>query len=141
MSTNVTLTGTLGRDPELRFTPSGKAVATMRVVTSKSVLNKETDKWENEEETWWSVTAWDQLAQNIVETLLKGDPVIVVGRTFMETYTDKDGNERQSLKVNAYTVGLDLKRRSAAVARTPRGPKQGGSFSAGSVSEDDEPPF
>lgn len=141
MSTNVTLTGTLGHDPELRFTPSGKAVASMRVVTSKSVLNKDTDKWENEEETWWAVTAWDQLAQNIVETLLKGDPVIVVGRTFMESYTDKAGNERQSLKVNAYTVGLDLKRRSASVSRTPRGPKQGASWSAGSVAEDDEPPF
>jgi single-strand DNA-binding protein len=120
MSTNVTLTGTLGRDPELRFTPAGKAVATLSVVTSKSVLNKDTDKWENEEETWWRVEVWEKMAENVAETLLKGDPVIVVGRSFMDKYTDKEGNERQSLRVNAYNVGLDLKRRTASVNRVKR---------------------
>ena len=116
MSTNVTLTGTLGRDPELRFTPAGKAVVTLSVVTSKSVKTDD-GKWENHEETWWRVTAWDQLAENVAETLVKGDPVIVVGRSFMESYRDKEGNDRQSLKVNAFNVGLDLKRRQATVLR------------------------
>lgn len=120
MSTNVTLTGTLGRDPELRFTPSGKAVATLSVVTSKSVLDEKTNKWSNEEETWWRVTAWESLAENVTETLLKGDHVIIVGRSFMESYEDKDGNQRQAMKVNAYTIGLDLKRRSASVNRGER---------------------
>lgn len=116
MSTNVTLTGTLGQDPELRFTQAGKAVVTLSVVTSKSVKNEQ-GKWENHEETWWRVTAWDQLAENVAETLTKGDPVIVVGRSFMEGYTTKDGEARQSLKVNAFNVGLDLKRRQATVRR------------------------
>lgn len=116
MSTNVTLTGTLGRDPELRYTPAGKAVVTLSVVTSKSVKTDD-GKWENHEETWWRVTAWDQLAENVAETLVKGDPVIVVGRSFMESYRDKEGNDRQSLKVNAFNVGLDLKRRQATVLR------------------------
>ena len=120
MSTNVTLTGTLGRDPELRFTPKGKAVATLSVVTSKSVLDESTNKWVNEEETWWKVTVWDKLAENVAETLLKGDPVIVVGRAFMDSYEGKDGEKRQSLAVNAYTVALELKRRSASVNRVKR---------------------
>ena len=120
MSTNVTLTGTLGRDPELRFTAKGKAVVTLSVVTSKSVLDEATNKWNNEEETWWRVTAWDKLAENVAETLLKGDPVIVVGRAFMDSYDGKDGEKRQSLAVNAYTVALELKRRSASVNRVKR---------------------
>ena len=146
MSTNVTLTGTLGRDPELRFTPSGKAVATLSVVTSKSVMDEDTKKWVNEEETWWRVTAWEKLAENVAETLLKGDPVIIVGRSFMETYEDREGNQRQSLKVNAYNVALDLKRRSATVNRERREnaskgasrPVDNDPWAGG---QEDEPPF
>lgn len=140
MSTNVTLTGTLGRDPELRFTPKGKAVVTLSVVTSKSVLDEATNKWTNEEETWWRVTAWDKLAENVAETLLKGDPVIVVGRAFMDSYEGKDGEKRQSLTVNAYTVALELKRRSAAVNRVKR---DGGSAQSAAPAADqwDAAPF
>lgn len=143
MSTNVTLTGTLGRDPELRFTSSGKAVATLSVVTSKSVKTDD-GKWENHEETWWRVTAWEQLAENVAETLLKGDPVVIIGRAFTEKFEDKEGNERQSLKVNAYNVALDLKRRSASVNRDRRetasqGPSR--AVEADSWESEGEPPF
>lgn len=142
MSTNVTLTGTLGRDPELRFTRDGKAVATMNVVTSKSVRDDD-GKWENQEETWWRVTAWEKLAENVAETLMKGDPVVIIGRAFTERYEDKDGNERQSLKVNAYNVALDLKRRSASVKREQR---ESGSMARSAPVDDawggeDAPPF
>jgi single-strand DNA-binding protein len=142
MSTNVTLTGTLGRDPELRFTRDGKAVVTMNVVTSKSVKTDD-GKWENHEETWWRVTAWEKLAENVAETLLKGDPVVIIGRSFMDKYEDKDGNERQSLKVNAYNVALDLKRRSASVNRDRReSGSVGRSEPAGDAwGGEDAPPF
>lgn len=143
MSTNVTLTGTLGRDPELKFTKQGKAVVTMSVVTSKSVKNDE-GKWENREETWWRVTVWEAMAENVAETLSKGDPVIVVGRSYMEEYTDKDGNQRQSLAVNAYNVGLDLKRRRAQVQRVDRkveAPAAGDPWAAPKVEEWTEAPF
>lgn len=145
MSTNVTLTGTLGRDPELRFTRDGKAVATLSVVTSKSV-KADDGKWENLEETWWRVTAWEKLAENVAETLLKGDPVIIVGRSFMETYEDKEGSQRQSLKVNAYNVALDLKRRSATVNRerrdvAPQAPSRAPEPDAWAAGAEDTPPF
>lgn len=143
MSTTVTLTGTLGQDPELRFTQAGKAVASLNLVTSKSAKGDD-GKWVDSETTWWRVTAWDQMAENIAETLRKGDPIIVVGRAFMESYEDKSGAERQSLKVAAYNVGLDLRRRSASVSRDrqPVNSKSVGSDDPWAVSVQDEiPPF
>ena len=143
MSTNVTLTGTLGQDPELKFTAAGKAVASLSVVTSKSV--KTDSGWDNSEETWWRVTAWEKLAENIVDSLKKGDPVIVVGRSFMDSFTDKTGAERQSLKVNAYNIGLDLKRRSVTVNRIVRDSSPAAAPDAddpwATPAQDDAPPF
>lgn len=143
MSTNVTITGRLGGDPELRFTPQGKAVASLSLVSSKSTKLPNGD-WEESETTWYRVTVWDAMAENVAESLTKGDSVIVVGRLFMDNYTDKMGQERQSLKVNAYNVGPDLKRApwrknamsggtSAAPARVNDDPW--------STPADDVPPF
>lgn len=109
MSTNVTVVGRLGADPEMRFTPAGKSVASFSLVSSKPVKQPD-GSWEDTEKTWYRVSAWDSLGESIVESLHKGQQVIVVGRLYMETYKDRDGNERQSLKINAYSVGPDLKR-------------------------------
>ena len=119
MSTTVTLIGKLGADPELRFTNSGKAVVALSLVTSKPVKGDD-GKWKDEETTWWRVTCWDSLAENAAETLQKGDAVIVHGRTFTESYTTKEGEERTSLKVNAYNIGPALKRVSAKLNRGER---------------------
>ena len=142
MSTPLTLTGRLTADPELRFTPAGKAVAGFTVVTSRNRKNRDTDQWEESETSFWRVTAWDQLAENIAESLSKGDAVIVVGRAFQDSYKDRDGNERQSMKVEAYNVGPDLKKAQATVKRSERTPQ-----AATSQADDpwatatDEPPF
>ena len=109
MSTTVTLTGRLGADPELRFTAGGKPVVSFTMVTSKSVKNKETDAWEESETTWWRCTAWDQMAENLTEAFTKGDAVIVVGRAYSEKYTTKEGVERQTLSVQVYNAGPDLR--------------------------------
>ena len=109
MSANVTLVGRLGGDPELRFTQSGKAVASFSMVTSKSTRNAD-GSWDESETTWYRVDVWETLAEAVVESLNKGDSVIVVGRVYMDSYKGKDGQERQSLKVVAYNVGPDLKR-------------------------------
>lgn len=119
MSAQVTLMGVIA-EPNLRFTQSGKAVITFSMVTKRSTLNQETRKWEDHEETWWSVTAWEKLAENCAETLGKGMSVIVVGRTYMDTFTGKDGVERQSLKVLATSVGPDLRRATATVKKVER---------------------
>lgn len=119
MSYNVALTGRLGGDPELRFTPQGKAVASFSMVTSKPV-KQDNGSWEDTETTWHRVTVWDQQGENVAESLRKGDEVIVIGREFMDEYTDKEGNARQSLKVNAYTVGPSLKKATVEVRRVNR---------------------
>jgi single-strand DNA-binding protein len=109
MSTDITLVGRLGGDPEIRFTQAGKSVASFSLVTSKSTKQPD-GSWVESETTWYRVEAWDTLGENVVESLRKGYQVIVKGRVFMDTYTTKDGAERQSLKVNAYAIGPDLKR-------------------------------
>lgn len=109
MSTTVTLVGRLGGDPEIRFTQLGKSIASFSMVTSKSTKQPD-GSWLESETTWYKVEAWEGLGENVVESLRKGDQVIVVGRLYMDTYTARDGAERQSLKVNAYSIGPDLKR-------------------------------
>lgn len=100
MAGDVTLRGRLGRDPELRFTQTGKPVASLSVVTDRR--QKDADgNWESVDTTWWRVTCWDQLAENVAETLTKGDAVIVVGMASLQEYEGKDGDTRQSLSVNA----------------------------------------
>jgi single-strand DNA-binding protein len=143
MSTTVTLTGNLGSDPELRFTAKGTAVASFSMVTSKPVKGED-GKWRDEEETWWRVTAWDTLGQNCVDTLQKGDTVIVHGRAFLESYETKEGQSRSMLKVQAYTVGVSLKRVSAKLNRVERAKKEVVAVEDdpwASKSSDDIPPF
>lgn len=140
MSATVTLVGRLGGDPEIRFTQTGKSVASFSLVTSKSTKQPD-NTWVESETTWYRVEAWDSLGENVVESLRKGDQVIVVGRLFMDSYTAKDGSEKQSLKVNAYSIGPDLKRGvyrktdTAAVAARPVDDPWGAPV------QDDIPPF
>ena len=142
MSTNVTISGRVGGDPELRFTPQGKAIATFSLVSSKSTRNAD-GSWDESETTWYRVTAWEQLGETVVESIGKGDAVIVVGRLYMDTYQGKDGSEKQSLKVNAYDIGPSLKR-----AAWRKGEKVGAGRVAAPVEDpwadavqDDIPPF
>lgn len=119
MSTTVTLTGRLGADPEVRFTKSGKPVTSFTMVTSRK-RKQQDGSWEESETTWYQVTCWDQMAENVAESLLKGDPVIVVGRLFMDSYEKPDGTRMQSLKVEAYAVGPDLKWGQARLKKAER---------------------
>lgn len=144
MSTNLTLSGRLGADPELKYTPQGKAVASFSMVTSKPV-KQDDGSWEDIEKTWYRVTVWDQQAENVAESLRKGDAVLVTGRLFMETYTTRDGVEKQALKVTAYEIGPSLKRAAADIRRTVR---EKPAMKAAATDDpwasppaDDEPPF
>lgn len=123
MSAQVTLMGVIS-EPALRFTQSGKPLLTFSMVTKRSTLNQDTKQWEDHEETWWSVTAWDRLAENCAESLEKGMSVIVVGRTYMDTFTGKDGEKRQSLKVSASAIGPDLRRFTVTAKKVERNKPQ-----------------
>ena len=109
-------------------------------MTSRS--RKQPDgSWEESETTWYRVSAWDTLAENVVESLRKGSDVVVVGRLFMDSYTDKTGQERQSLKVEAYNVAPSLKR-SQWVRRDGGAPSKAPADNPWAVGgSDDIPPF
>lgn len=143
MSVNVTLEGNLGGDPAIRFTQDGKAVASFSMVTSKKNRNPDGSWGDDTEETWYDVSCWESLGENVVESLRKGHNVIVTGRLYMDRYTDRDGNQRQSLKVRAYNVAPSLKRwrwtRDDATASVAAAPAAADNPWASA--QDDIPPF
>lgn len=107
---NITITGNVVADPELRTTANGKSVASFTVVTSKSV--KQTDgTWENTDTTFWDVKCWGKTAENVVNSVTKGASVIVVGSAIQENWEDKNtGQKRSKIAITAWNVGVDLKR-------------------------------
>jgi single-strand DNA-binding protein len=129
MSSPVTLRGRLIKDPELRYTNSGKAVAQFTVVTAKRF--KKDDEWIEQDTSFWDVTAFDKLAENIVESCQKGTAVIVTGAMRQEKWVNKDQENRTSWKVLADDVALSLKSAQASVEKVP----------AHSGGRQDDPPF
>ncbi len=98
----IIIVGYLGRDPELKYTPQGSAVCKFSVATSER--RKNADGETAEQTTWFRITAWGQAAEFAGEHLRKGQQVYVEGRLRQETYTDREGEQRTSLEVNAVTV-------------------------------------
>jgi single-strand DNA-binding protein len=145
MSAPITITGRLGADPELRFTQSGAAVASLRIVTDRRFKNAQTGEWESKDTSWWSVQAWKQLAENVAESLSKGDLVIVVGDIKQREYETREGEKRTVVEVEARHVGPDLSRATARVTKAgsgaPAAPSTGGSDPWATPPQSDEAPF
>ena len=119
MSAPITITGNIVNDPELRFTPNGKALATFTVVTSKS-SKKPDGTWENIDTTFWDVKAWGKIAENCADSLGKGMSVIVVGTALQENWDDKvSGAKRSKIVVTAWSLGIDMKRHTVAQVSSP----------------------
>ena len=110
LMTQLTITGNVVADPELRVTPSGKTVSSFTVVSSKSV--KQADgTWENTDTTFWDIKCWGKTAENVADSVQKGMSVIVVGTAVQENWDDKaTGAKRSKIAVTAWNVGIDLKR-------------------------------
>ena len=118
MSAPITLTGRLGADPEIRFGATGIAILKLRVVTSG---RKKTDSgWEDVDTTWWSVTAFRQLAEHAADSLSKGDEVIVVGKVKQRQYETPEGEKRSITEVTADQIGPNLRSATAKVNRIQR---------------------
>lgn len=95
----IIIVGNLGRDPELRYTPQGTAVCSFSVATNEKRRDKAGDM--QDVTTWFRVTLWAKQAENASKYLTKGSPVYIEGRLRIEEWTDRDGQQRQSLEVNA----------------------------------------
>lgn len=143
----MTIIGNLTADPELRFTPSGQAVSNFTVASTNRVMNKQTNEWEDGDSTFVRCSVWQQTAENVAETLTKGQRVIVTGRLKVRQYETSDGGKGTSVECTVDEIGVSLKHATGKMTRNERGQQQGGGSrqkpkDAWSNSRpDDEPPF
>ena len=124
--TTITVIGNLTADPELRFTPSGAAVAKFRIASTPRTFDKTTNEWKDGESLFLSCNVWRQPAENCAESLLKGMRVIVQGRLQQRSYTTKEGEKRTVFEVEVEEVGPSLRNATAKVTRANRQQGQGG---------------
>lgn len=106
--TSITVVGNVTQDPELRFTASGIAVTNFSVASTPRVFDKASSQWKDGDTSFFRVTVWRDLAENVAEFVAKGKRVIVVGDIAQKTYQDSDGNTRYAMEVTGRGVGLDL---------------------------------
>ena len=120
---HITLTGNLGSDSELSFTPNGKAKLEFSVGDTPRRLNKQTNQWDDAgETTWWRVTEWEQKAEALAEHLLKGTKVLVTGTAAVRTYEKKDGSKGWSAEIKPQTIAVVPRNQPATTSRKIRGP-------------------
>lgn len=129
----ITVVGRLTKDPELRFTPNGKAVANFSVATSNR--RKDGDDWVDVDTSFFDCVAWERLGENAAETLKRGDEVIVYGMQRMRPWEDKDGNKRTSWEIVVEAVGPSLRWASYSKEGSPQEKREPATRS------DDAPPF
>ena len=127
--TPITVVGNLVADPELRFTPTGLAVANFRIASTPRVYNRDSGQWEDGEALFLTCNVWREAAENVAESLTKGMRVIVNGRLKQRSYQNREGENRTVFEVEADEVGPSLKYATANVNRNPReGGRSGGGF-------------
>jgi len=126
--TTITMIGNLVDDPELRFTPSGAAVAKFRVASTPRYLDKATNEWKDGESLFLQCQIWRQAAENVAESLTKGMRVILSGRLKQRSYETKEGEKRTVFEVEVDEVGPSLRNATAKVTRTQRAGGTGGGF-------------
>lgn len=129
--TVITVVGNLVDDPELRFTPSGAAVAKFRVASTPRTFDRQTNEWKDGESLFLTCSVWRQAAENVAESLTKGTRVIVQGRLKQRSYDDREGIKRTVYELDVDEVGASLRNATAKVTKTSGRSGQGGGFGGG----------
>ncbi|GLF96779.1 single-stranded DNA-binding protein [Streptomyces yaizuensis] len=125
--TVITVIGNLVDDPELRFTPSGAAVAKFRVASTPRTFDRQTNEWKDGESLFLTCSVWRQAAENVAESLQRGMRVVVQGRLKQRSYEDREGVKRTVYELDVEEVGPSLKNATAKVTKTTgRSGGQGG---------------
>ena len=142
----VTVVGNLTNDPELRFTPSGAAVASFTVASSTRVLDKQTNEWKDGDTLFMRCSVWRQYAENVAESLQRGMRVIATGRLKQRSYETKEGEKRTVVEMEVDDIGPALRFATAKVAKVSRsgggfGGGDGGGFSGGGASAPADDPW
>ncbi|MGB9012155.1 MAG: single-stranded DNA-binding protein [Aeromicrobium sp.] len=129
--TNITVVGNLTGDPELKFTPSGAAVANFTVASTARTFDKQTNEWKDGEALFIRCDAWRQLAENVAESLQKGQRVIVTGALKVRNFERQDGSKGTSVEMSVDEIGPSLRFATAKVTRASGGSGNGGGGNAG----------
>ncbi len=139
--TNITMIGNLVNDPELRFTPSGAAVAKFTVASTPRYLDKATNEWKDGDSLFLQCQIWRQAAENVAESLTRGMRVIVSGRLKQRSYETKEGEKRTVFEVEVDEVGPSLRNATAKVTKTTRQGGNAGGFTANAAAETSDDPW
>jgi single-strand DNA-binding protein len=132
--TIITVVGNLTDDPELRFTPSGAAVANFTVASTPRTFDKNSNEWVDQEAMFLRCSIWRQAAENVAESLQRGMRVVVQGRLKARTYETREGEKRTVFELEVDEIGPSLKFATAKVNRTSR-QGGGGGYSGGGASQ------
>jgi single-strand DNA-binding protein len=124
--TTITLVGNLTADPELRFTPSGAAVANFTVASTPRTFDRQTNEWRDGDAMFLNCAVWRQAAENVAESLQKGMRVIVQGRLRSRSYETRDGERRTVFEIDVDEIGPALRYATAKVTRNASGSSQAG---------------
>jgi single-strand DNA-binding protein len=128
--TTITVVGNLTDDPELRFTPSGAAVAKFRVASTPRTLDRASGEWKDGEPLFLSCNVWRQAAENVAESLQRGARVIVSGRLRQRSYETREGEKRTVIELEVDEIGPSLRYATAKVQKMSRSSGGGGGFGA-----------
>jgi single-strand DNA-binding protein len=136
--TVITVVGNLTGDPELRFTPSGAAVANFTIASTPRTFDKQSNEWKDGDTLFLNCSIWRQAAENVAESLQKGMRVVAQGRLKQRSYETREGEKRTVVELEVEEVGPSLKYATAKVARVQRS-GGGGGYGGGAPSGGDDP--
>ena len=129
--TQITVVGNLVSDPELRYTPTGVAVANFRIASTPRTFDRQSNEWKDGDSLFLTCNVWRQAAENVAESLQRGMRVIVSGRLHQRSYETREGEKRTVFEVEVDDVGPSMRNASAKVSKSNRSGGGGGGFGGG----------
>ena len=138
--TVITVIGNLTADPELRFTPSGAAVANFTVASTPRMFDRQTNEWKDGEALFLRCNIWREAAENVAESLTRGSRVIVSGRLKQRSFETREGEKRTVVELEVDEIGPSLRYATAKVNKASRSGGGGGGFGGGGGSRQSAPP-
>jgi single-strand DNA-binding protein len=129
--TTITVVGNLTADPELRFTPSGAAVANFTVASTPRIYDRQSGEWKDAEALFMRCNIWREAAENVAESLTRGARVIVTGRLKQRSFETREGEKRTVVEVEVDEIGPSLRYATAKVNKASRSGGGGGGFGGG----------
>ena len=137
--TVITVVGNLTADPELRFTPSGAAVANFTVASTPRTFDRASNEWKDGDALFMRCSVWRQAAENVAESLTRGARVVVTGRLKQRSYETKEGEKRTVVELEVDEIGPSLRYATAKINKTARGCGGGFGGPGGSSGPSDDP--